>query len=1079
MHLMEQASQEVLFSYGQFLEGLSTTCYNVRQKLHTDSFASLDTFLGVQIERSDHSLIPDKVDADNNMQNKILIVFAAIYKEIKNLEKELMDSYVPVVYHYGEACPDKADRQKALSSICKFLPFLYDLMTFVQRCRQTLNHLLQQLVCHYEFQRNPDSPPLTQFLAIFSALSCLLKLFVTIDALFEGNSESLIKEHLSILEKTLSTLGDEGDEVKRVRTVVEDINNNLLNHNVYDGMVLTQLENRHPLGNCEEFRKHLNYYFKSQLSSIESREGEVESLTMWSDVLITYVFAVNVLDITDKKVDRLVRDTTKKFTIATLCDGVMWIPSNFVMRHLGDKLRDNLEVNQPTLCRSLEQAETNLLRDIKLYTFKVYKWSLQMTNVLSPDAVYVNLSDVSTANLCFEGLALCRQMKLLMNTIIYLHSTLCKPMTKTVAVSLCKITELIQAVKSIFQQRHLDIGYRINHIIQRFSLQGLNLVVKAKKSLTSDDGADESQKGAAEAFELTEKLLYGACIDDNMLVIQLALSRLSHTQNPLGTDGSLLLGKALSNLQTICSLKQQLEDATDCNLVFKEPHILPIYFKHVMDSNLSLFRFQLVLQNLPKRLPENGPAEDNGLLTISKETFETMVVPKLCHRIETFLRLRAHSHLQEGEYLPMDQNDFREHLNVPTLTIAGHYVNIHALVENYLDKIFYDLATVALHDWQTYREMRSLAEHELKLFTVEDYLPSQTLAQGLDILDIMRNIDIFVSRYMYNLNNQCFIESSSNNKHLSTIKINQIANSIWTHGTGIMNTTTNFVYQYLKKKILQFSKFLYDEKISSRLLKDKAHFELLKNDHQPFFPYDRALKFNKTVSRMGITDGIGQLDQCRILITHLGNALGYIRAVRTGGLHYCLEASSYLPELSFVYSSKENLRDSGRDSVDCLIQFVCSLVHNLTESSEYLKILTDVFSSIFDTPENNHLKLFPILLPSLTINYVNHIVTEKEKVSKRNKNGTIFTDDGFAIGVTYLLSVLNLHDEFESLHWFDSVSQMYSDEESAIEKQLALQTSEMKSGDNTLKLSIRRLKLYKKEFDLLYYSMNSARVFFY
>lgn len=64
----------------------------------------------------------------------------------------------------------------------------------------------------------------------------------------------------------------------------------------------------------------------------------------------------------------------------------------------------------------------------------------------------------------------------------------------------------------------------------------------------------------------------------------------------------------------------------------------------------------------------------------------------------------------------------------------------------------------------------------------------------------------------------------------------------------------------------------------------------------------------------------------------------------------------------------------------------------------FSQILTDVFSSIFSTPENNHLKLFPIIVPSLTINYINHIVTEKEKVCKRSKNGMIFTDDGFAIG---------------------------------------------------------------------------------
>lgn len=50
-------------------------------------------------------------------------------------------------------------------------------------------------------------------------------------------------------------------------------------------------------------------------------------------------------------------------------------------------------------------------------------------------------------------------------------------------------------------------------------------------------------------------------------------------------------------------------------------------------------------------------------------------------------------------------------------------------VEHYLEQTFYNLTTVALHDWKTYGEMRSLALHKYGLSTVEDHLPSQTLEQ--------------------------------------------------------------------------------------------------------------------------------------------------------------------------------------------------------------------------------------------------------------------------------------------------------------------------------------------------------------
>ena len=81
-------------------------------------------------------------------------------------------------------------------------------------------------------------------------------------------------------------------------------------------------------------------------------------------------------------------------------------------------------------------------------------------------------------------------------------------------------------------------------------------------------------------------------------------------------------------------------------------------------------------------------------------------------------------------------------------------------------------------------------------------------------------MSIIIDRYGYNLNNQFFVEESSGSKHLNTIGIRHVSNSIRTHGSGIVNTAVNFTYQFLRKKFFVFSQFLYDEHIKSRLMKD-------------------------------------------------------------------------------------------------------------------------------------------------------------------------------------------------------------------------------------------------------------------
>lgn len=62
---------------------------------------------------------------------------------------------------------------------------------------------------------------------------------------------------------------------------------------------------------------------------------------------------------------------------------------------------------------------------------------------------------------------------------------------------------------------------------------------------------------------------------------------------------------------------------------------------------------------------------------------------------------------------------------------------------------------------------------------------------------IMRNIHVFVGRFVYNMNMQNFIERQpkSGAKHINTISIHSIAASLRQHGLGILNTTVRLPSQ--------------------------------------------------------------------------------------------------------------------------------------------------------------------------------------------------------------------------------------------------------------------------------------------
>lgn len=377
--------------------------------------------------------------------------------------------------------------------------------------------------------------------------------------------------------------------------------------------------------------------------------------------------------------------------------------------------------------------------------------------------------------------------------------------------------------------------------------------------------------------------------------------------------------------------------------------------------------------------------------------------------------------------------------------------------------------------------MHTLASYKMGLDTVQDHLPTQTLEQGLDALEIMRNIHVFVSRYLYNLNTQTFIEHSSGNKHLNTIGIRHIANSIRTHGTGIMSTTVNFVYQFLRVKLHTFSQFLFDEHIKSRLMRDIRFVRAQREAGAAPYTYERAEKFQKGIRKLGMTaDGLSYLDQFRQLITQIGNALGYVRLIRSGGLHASSNAVSFLPDIEKTVPF-ETLCRGLNYSVETqaasrrLEDDIADLVRNFTEGIQYFKLLVDVFTSAFRDAKSYHLQQFYAIVPPLTLSFVDNSVSNKEKMFKKNQTGAAFTDDGFAMGIAYINALLDQSAELDSLHWFKTVEQHFAQEKIAAE-------SKDDHGDEKLQqtraLTLQRLAERNAEFQLLYYSLSGARVFF-
>lgn len=546
----------------------------------------------------------------------------------------------------------------------------------------------------------------------------------------------------------------------------------------------------------------------------------------------------------------------------------------------------------------------------------------------------------------YHGLTLAGQISYNIKSIINLHMQFGVAMPKQLVPAVYKLIEYLRMIKNTFQKHSVFIVDSIGFVFQYLQFHTLNLIGACKKKVMVE-AKKEKKFDLSSSLVLVEKLLYGTVTIDRLNAVSLALN-LSEPVKSFGVDFLGRLLKLLDHMLILSRLRANLEKLVDPSFLFWNQNLLSAYLKQVLDNPLNLRKVHLLLDSSNDCLHDIKDLQLDNIQSFHpfvRKELEENVITKLCNSIEINLRLDFHSNLQVDKFNPFEINnkisieDRRALVALKPIVIDNEYVSVREHVEHYLSKMFYNLTTISLKDWRTYGEMRYLAERKYSLETVDDHLPTQTLDHGLDVLEIMKNIHIFVCRYNYNLNNQVFVELNSKNQHLNTVNIKNIANSLRTHGSGIVNTAVNYVYQFLKKKFSTFSQFIFDERIKSRLAKDLKFHRDNTDKNRQVYSYDRANAFNRDIKKLGANEeGESFLDQFRKLVTQIGNSMGYIRMIRSGMNHVGAQAT-FDDDLEFVTMCEEQeLSETTLKAAKNLEEDIKQLSKNYEEGILFFKV---------------------------------------------------------------------------------------------------------------------------------------------
>uniref|UniRef100_A0A672LS54 WASH complex subunit 4 n=1 Tax=Sinocyclocheilus grahami TaxID=75366 RepID=A0A672LS54_SINGR len=1035
-------------NYEKFLEEYTAQLQGIEEALD-DSVGDVWDFtldpIALKLLPYEQSSLLELIKTDNKVLNKVITVYAALCCEVKKLKYENPEKMYPGLQKNIKMISGSCDTEDW--SIVLFGCMLQELSCFVSRCFEVVVNIVHQLAALYISNNATKIIESTgvHFQTVYEHLGELLVVLITLDEIMENHAT--LKDHWKMYKRLLKSVHHNPakfaiseEKLKPFEKLLLKLEGQLLDSMIFQACVEQRFDDPGEgvsVSKNSAFAEEFAYNIRTIFANVESKLGEpseIDQRDKYTGVCGLFVLHFHIFRTVDKKIYKSLLDVCKKVPAVTLAANIIWFPDTFLISKVpaAAKLMDKKSIQSIRSSRDafLQQKAQTLMKDMQSYYIFATSWMMKMESILSkepkPDKLSEDLSN--RCNIFVQGILYAYSISTIIKTTMNMYMSTQRPMTKTSVKALCRLVELLKNIGCTFA-----------------------LLAPPPKPYS------EQRLDVLSALVLAENTLNGPSTKERRLIVSLALS--VGTQMKTFKDEELLpLQLVLKKLDLISELRERVKVQCDCSFLYWHRTVFPIYLDDVYENAVDAARIH----------------------TVCPPCY------KLCKEIEKDLRLSVHTHLKLDDRNPfkVGMKDLAHFFSLKPIRFFNRFIDIRAYVTHYLDKTFYNLTTVALHDWATYSEMRNLATQRYGLVMTEAHLPSQTLEQGLDVLEIMRNIHVFVSRYLYNLNNQIFIERTSNNKHLNTINIRHIANSIRTHGTGIMSTTVNFTYQFLRKKFYIFSQFMYDEHIKSRLIKDIRFFRETKDQTDQKYPFERAEKFNRGIRKLGLTpDAQSYLDQFRQLISQIGNAMGYVRMIRSGGLHCCSSAIRFVPDLEDIVNFEELVKEEGlseetqkaASQLDCVLS---DLTSNSAEGTEYFKMLVGVFAPEFRSVKNMHLRNFYMIVPPLTVNFVEHSISCKEKLNKKNKVGAAFTD-GFAMGVAYILKLLDQYQEFDSLHWFQAVREKYVKEMNAVVKEQNVQsTSQDEKLMQTMNLTQKRLDVYLQEFELLYFSLRSARIFF-
>ncbi|CAB3403827.1 unnamed protein product [Caenorhabditis bovis] len=685
------------------------------------------------------------------------------------------------------------------------------------------------------------------------------------------------------------------------------------------------------------------------------------------------------------------------------------------------------------------------------------------------------------------------------------------------------VTE-IKSIEMIFD-KCWKMFMRANKLAeQQYRVYAIKFVDQAMEKMTRMNLPQSFYRSRYGALTAARNLLLDTGSKERMISCRIAL-QLADVERYLPASEYYKLDEFVRRISALAGCYGIAKNSTNCSFLF---HSLPFFHKFWMRvtkkkcSYEALQHFSRVIDDIASfcarakhKIPSYTiPMQDvftDEMIEIMKKNF----LNPLCVRIENDLRVQTHPHLtidERDRITEDDVNYIKMLMRRKELRIYDRIIDVSEYIISYLERTFFNLIVIAPNEMDTYLRMVNMAREKYGINVKFAQLLHESREYNGDVQHITNYLDWFSHYFNYSIHRKMFIEKMAADRKLMVVGMDDFKSSIEKYNASLFSLSLSKAYKILSKKMTtvynlfgnpmiigQIQVLLRDYTKQVDELKDYA----LSQDHvlkfmnslesfeidglfDPIEQYPAANDNNRKQEEPHEETEKGTLENIRLLVTQIGNVLGFSKNLNIATLEHLSQnpAASIIDELSPTTAS--DFLEETEENMTIASYLMRRLEDQYSEAPQprdadladfYVPAFQETFDKIrrearASNSNTNGSEMFFIMVPALVMSHAEHMLECKSRlqrsISMEHNIELTFTDDGFSIGLAFILVVFRQKDFFDQVEWFQSVRKHIENK-----KQMPVTTSEVAN-----KMRCDRLTALEKEINYIETTLNTAVSFY-